>query len=179
MNLKDMLVFLDTGNASDGRLRLAANIARKHRACLKAAFPQTSRAPGFPFGLDVPRLEPGRGPANPCRVGEIPPCALEEMAEQRFRQNLQSLGVQGDWHPLVNADTSFELIFLARAADLVILGQVNPTSRPAPTWKPGEEIGRGLWPPGAYGPLYRQLFRHRSSRPGCLGRFAGGGAGDQ
>ena len=35
MNLRDIVVFLDAGTASEERLRLATSIARQHEACLR------------------------------------------------------------------------------------------------------------------------------------------------
>jgi nucleotide-binding universal stress UspA family protein len=140
MSLKDILVLLDGGTASDGRLRLATNIARDQHACLSAAFLQHSRAPGYLFGLDVPRLELVSGlPA--LSAPDIPrSAALAEIAEQRFRDSLRSFRVKGDWYPLAHVDTD-ELIALARAADLIIIGQINPDARPpVPAWKPEELV---------------------------------------
>ena len=56
MNLRDIVVVLDAGTASEERLRLATSIARQHEACLSAVFVQDERVAEFPSGLSVPRL---------------------------------------------------------------------------------------------------------------------------
>ena len=56
MNLRDIVVVLDAGTASEERLSLATSIARQHEACLSAVFVQDERVAQFPSGLSVPRL---------------------------------------------------------------------------------------------------------------------------
>jgi hypothetical protein len=47
---------------------------------------------------------------------------LAETVERRFRETLQLGGIAGDWHLFVRGGAA-ELIALAKAADLVIVGQ--------------------------------------------------------
>ena len=112
--LRDILVFLDMGSASAERLRLAKNIARDHEACLSAAL--------LP---DDPPSEFGRR-AMPA-----------ETVKQSLRDRL--LSFEGDWYPLNRVDTA-EMISLARTADLIVMGQVNPYCRPAPEWWPEDIV---------------------------------------
>ena len=60
---------------------------------------------------------------------------LAEVAEERFRDRLSSFGIEGKWHPLDRADTA-ELIALAQTTDLIIIGQMNPDTRPVLAWRP-------------------------------------------
>lgn len=113
MNLRDILVFLDGGAASEQRLWLATSIARQHGACLSAVFLQDDRV------IEIPR-------------STLP----SETVRHMFRDCLRSFGGEGDWYPLDRIDTA-ELIALARAADLTIIGQANPyLRRSAPAWRP-------------------------------------------
>lgn len=107
MSLRDILVFLDGGSASEGRLQLAVRIAREHGADLSGVFLHDDQA------------------------GVL----AAELAEQQFRACHTSIG--GDWHRMERRDPA-GLIALARTADLVVLGQINPHVRPAPWWRPDE-----------------------------------------
>jgi len=135
MNLKDILVFLDAGAASEGRLKLATNIARAHRAHLDAAFLPPGETADFlpgigtrPFGLggSLPDLGTAEIPRN---------AMLADVAEDRFRDLLRSFGIEGKWYPLDRKDTA-EFAALAQAVDLIILGQIDPDARPAPALRP-------------------------------------------
>jgi nucleotide-binding universal stress UspA family protein len=139
MSLKDILVFLDEGTPSEGRLQLAANIARDHQACLSAIFVQSGRATGSPPSLVAPWLGLVAGPPIPGAVDTTESAMLADIAEQRFRDCLRSPRLKGDWYPLDHAGTA-ELIPLARSADLIIVGQRNPNARPAPAWRPEEIV---------------------------------------
>jgi nucleotide-binding universal stress UspA family protein len=138
MGLKDILVFLDASPASEGRLRLATRVARDHGASLSAVFAHNDQATDFPPGLGVPR----RG-----LMTQLVPTAADitrsapfiDDAERQFRESRQSLGGEGEWHQLDRANET-ELIALARAADLIVIGQVNPNARPLPTWRPEDVV---------------------------------------
>src|SRR5205807_8062615 len=58
MGLKDILVCIDPTDAGDSRLRLAAAIAREHRAHLSAAYVLPEEIAGAPpyggFGISAP-----------------------------------------------------------------------------------------------------------------------------
>jgi nucleotide-binding universal stress UspA family protein len=137
MDLKDILVFLDDGSASEGRLELAMNIAHDHRACLSAVFMQSSRVSRSRPALAGPWLGLVKGPPIPGAIDTALGAVLADIAEQRFRD--RGLDVEGDWYPIDGADVT-ELITLARAADLVIIGQVDPNARPTPSWRPEEIV---------------------------------------
>jgi nucleotide-binding universal stress UspA family protein len=137
MNLRDIVVFLDVGTASEERLRLATSIARQHEACLSAVFLQDDRVAEFPSGLSVPRLMAGAPIPIAAEISRS--VMFAETAERRFRECLRSFRGEGDWHALDRASTT-ELIDLARAADLIVIGQVNPNARPAPAMRPEEIV---------------------------------------
>jgi nucleotide-binding universal stress UspA family protein len=139
MSFRDILVFLDGSSASEGRLQLAAKIARDQGACLSAVFLRNGHATGSRPRLAAPWLGLVAGPQTPCPIVTSQVSELAVVAERQFRDCLRSLEVEGHWYPLDRADTS-ELITLAQAADLVIIGQVNPAARPAPTWQPDEIV---------------------------------------
>jgi nucleotide-binding universal stress UspA family protein len=135
MNLKDILVFLDAGIASETRLKLAANIARDHRAHLEAAFLPSGETADFlpgigarPFGLGGSLPDLGTTEISRSAI-------LAEVTEERFRNHLRSFGIEGKWHLLDRADTA-ELVALAQAVDLIILGQINPDVRSTPALRP-------------------------------------------
>lgn len=135
MSLKDIVVFLDAGAASEGRLKLATNIAREHRAHLDATFLLPDETAELLPGLGVRPLGLVTSPPD-LSTTEIPRSAmLADVAEGRFRDHLRSFRIEGKWHPVDRADTA-ELTSLARAADLIILGQINPDARPASAWRP-------------------------------------------
>jgi nucleotide-binding universal stress UspA family protein len=136
MGLRDILVVLDSGAASEGRLRLATSLARQQGACLSVAFLQDSRRDDYPSGLTVPRL--GLVVGGSSAVAELmrdPP----NTAEDRFRDYLRCFGDKGDWHSLERAEAA-TLIALAQASDLIVAGQVNPDKGPVPSWSRPEEV---------------------------------------
>jgi nucleotide-binding universal stress UspA family protein len=135
MALKDLLVCLDAGAASGGRVRLALNLARAHRAHLGGAYvmPQADSLiahppagvvpPGGVTELGQARLTPGSAVTEVMHAAEI-----AENAEQRFTSELQINGIKGEWHLFDTGDEA-PLIELAKTVDLVILGQVSSESR--------------------------------------------------
>ena len=125
--------------ASEGRLQLATKIARDHGACLSAVFLQNGHATGSRPRFAAPWLGLVTGPPTSGAIVTSQISEPADIAEQQFRDCLRSLKVEGDWYPLSRADTG-ELITLAQAADLVIIGQVKPDARPAPTWRPEEIV---------------------------------------
>jgi nucleotide-binding universal stress UspA family protein len=139
MNLRDILVFLDEGTAAAGRLELAITVARDHGASLSAVFLQSNRVPDLPPGRATPWLGLGVGPAVAGAIMTSPRVLPADDAEQQFRDRLRSANVKGDWYPVDRSDTA-ELIMLAQAADLVVIGQADPGARAAPTWRPEEIV---------------------------------------
>ncbi|WP_158932735.1 universal stress protein [Acidisphaera sp. S103] len=138
MNLRDILVFLDESGASEGRLQLAITIARDHGASLSAVFLQNDIPDSSP-GRAAPWVGLGVGPVVAGAIMTSPRAMLADDAEQQFRDRLRSANVKGDWYPVDRTDTA-ELIALAQAADLVVIGQTDPAARPAPTWRPEEIV---------------------------------------
>ena len=137
MSLKDILVFLDVTPASEGRLRLATRVARDHGASLSAVFAGNDQA-DFPPGLGVPR----RGLITqliPSMEDMTQSAMFVDVAEQQFRECLCSLGGDGDWHQLDRPDDA-EVVAIARSADLIIIGQTNPNTRTASTWRPQDVV---------------------------------------
>jgi nucleotide-binding universal stress UspA family protein len=139
MSVKDILVFLDESSASNERLRLAMNVAKEHHACLSAAFSQDDRTPEMAINVGLARF-PAMGDQPAHRAPEISPGALlAETTERHFNESIRSLHVEGDWSSLTKDDVA-GAITLARAADIVIMGQVNPNARTAPGWRPEEIV---------------------------------------
>ena len=105
MNLRDIVVFLDVGTASEERLRLATSIARKHEACLSAVFLQDDRTAELPAGLSVSHL--GLMAVAPfSSATEISRSAmLADTAERHFRDCLGSFRGKGEWTALERVDT--------------------------------------------------------------------------
>jgi nucleotide-binding universal stress UspA family protein len=129
MRLKDILVFLDAGADSEGRLKLATAIARHHRAYLEAIFlPPVEKAhlqsgigPSQFLGSLATRLEGG--------IIELPKVAmLADIAESRFHDHLRLSGIGGKWQLLHGAKAA-ELIAHAPAVDLIVLGQTDRDAR--------------------------------------------------
>src|SRR5579863_2851341 len=102
MELKDILVCLDPTDAGEGRLRLAAALAREQLAHLSAAYVMPNEAPGAPpsggLGVNVPTgaawLPPGSIVAGIPAAG----AALSEIIEERFREEVRPHAIEGDWH---------------------------------------------------------------------------------
>ena len=154
MELKDILVCLDPTDAGDARLRLAAAIARDHRAHLSAAFVLPQEIAGAPpygigisapsgaadvaegsvvAGIPLPGAPPAIGPTR--RRG----AAVAEIIEQRFREAVRPHAIEGDWY-LFGAGESDELAALATTVDLVILGQTSPDYHLPTGFHPGDLV---------------------------------------
>lgn len=144
MSLRDILVVLDDGPASDQRLRLAARIAREQGACLSAVFLETDRPVrsrptqqgmqnAFTLGSSSILVDaPSSAESDACETGV-------EFFERRFRDCLRSTDDQGEWHCIRRSDPA-TLLTLAKGADLVVIGQVNPHAGANPSWYRPEEI---------------------------------------
>ena len=153
MNLRDILVFLDAGSAGEGRLQLATNVARDHGASLSAVFLQNGHATGSPPRLSAPWL--GATDEPPIPGTTVTYATRPDSAEQLFHDRLRSLRIEGDWKRVNRVDTN-ELIAFAQASDLVIIGQVRSRRSACAGVSAGGDSHR-LRPPGADGPVYRQL----------------------
>ena len=131
MSLKDILVCLDAGSASAGRLHLAIALAREHGSALSAAFLEHDPAPEHP---DVNALPVGLATPSAAMIGLRRETASAADQELRFRHCQQMLGTHGEWHHLDRGHT-VRLIDLARTPDLVVMGQTSPHARRSPWWR--------------------------------------------
>ena len=134
MALRDILVCIDAGAASDARIRLAFNLARAHRAHLVGAYvmPAAESLVAHPPAGVIPTGGiTGLGgeliiPGTP--VGEVlHEAEVAEGAEQHFRSELRNNGIDGEWH-LFDTGEEAKLIELAKTFDLTIIGQLSPDS---------------------------------------------------
>jgi nucleotide-binding universal stress UspA family protein len=139
MALKDILVGIDPSTAGEGRLKLALNLVRAHRAHITACYvmreehgaPVNPILPGAPVNLGPGVLV---APETRTTVGDpaFAPASREteraEQVEELFRTELQAHGLGGEWHLLSPGETA-GFIDLAKAFDLTILGQLSPEIR--------------------------------------------------
>ena len=152
MGLCDILVCLDATEAGDGRLELALNLAQANKAYLTAvyALPESR-------GSSIPPAGPGLpptvlGPVSPDGARAIggqpiiatpgqttPDAERADALEQRFRAELPLSGLDGEWHMLNRADLA-ELIQLAKAADLTVLGQYPGSDSGGATWLHPDDV---------------------------------------
>ncbi len=148
MALRDILVCLDGTAAGDGRLELALNLAQTDKAHLTAVYalrePRGSAAPPAGVGLPPTVLGPV-SPDGARAIGGLPISAAAPVAqalreaeradavERRFREELPLRALEGEWHMLDHTDLA-ELIRLAKAADLAILGQYPGDDSDGVTW---------------------------------------------
>jgi nucleotide-binding universal stress UspA family protein len=141
MALKDILVGVDPSTAGEGRLKLALNLVRAHKAHITACYimREEHAAPG-PILPGVP-VNPGPGllvapQAGPTLADTVPtpisPASREaeraEQVEELFRTELRAHGLGGEWHLLSPGETAV-FINLAKSFDLTILGQLSPEIR--------------------------------------------------
>ena len=118
MSLKDILVHVDTTQAGEARLEFAVRLARRVGACLSGVFVLPPP--------DPPIVAPEVGPVVIDFTATL--AALEReahLAEEKFKATLKRDGVHGEWHR-ERGPAATMVSRRARAADLVILGQVDP-----------------------------------------------------
>jgi nucleotide-binding universal stress UspA family protein len=155
MELKDILVCLDPTDAGEARLRLAAAIARDHRAHLSAAYLASQEIAGAPpyggIGISAPAGAAGIAEGSVVAGVPLPGAApatgpdtsrgavVADIVEQRFRQALRPHALEGDWH-LFGSGESDELVALTTAVDLVIFGQTSPDYRLPTGFSPGDLV---------------------------------------
>ena len=151
MGLRDILVCLDATEAGDGRLELALNLAQTNRSYLTAVYalpePRAGILPAGP-GLPPTVLGPvspdgaraiGGQPVIAAPGQTLPDAERADALEQRFRAELPLSGLDGEWHMLDRADLA-ELIQLAKAADLTILGQYPGSDSSGATWLHPDDV---------------------------------------
>jgi nucleotide-binding universal stress UspA family protein len=141
MALKDILVGVDPSTAGEGRLKLALNLVRAHKAHITACYiMRAEHAAPSPIMPGVP-VNPGPGiliaPEGGPTLGDtvrppISPASREaeraEQVEELFRTELRAHGLGGEWHLLSPGETAV-FIDLAKSFDLTILGQLSPEIR--------------------------------------------------
>jgi len=151
MGLCDILVCLDATEAGDGRLELALNLAQANKAYLTAVYAlPLSRAGIPPAGPGLPPTV--LGPVSPdgaraiggqpfitTPVQPLPDAERADAMEQRFRAELPLSRLDGEWHMLDPADLA-ELIQLARATDLTVLGQYPGSNSGGATWLHPDDV---------------------------------------
>lgn len=149
MRLRDILVVLDAGPASEGRLRLAAQIARQQGGSLKAVFLRSSSTSPYHARRTNQTLAVIGVPSTlvmPFLSEEAIPLDRGELLEQQFRDCVRGLDGEGEWHLLERPDAPI-LMDLGKVADLIVLGQVNPYAGAVPSWYRPEEIVVGCGRP--------------------------------
>lgn len=141
MALKDILVGVDPSTAGEGRLKLALNLVRAHKAHITACYIMRGEhaapspiMPGEPVNpgpgiLIAPEAGPTLGDTVPTPIS---PASREaeraEQVEELFRTELRAHGLAGEWHLLAPGETAV-FIDLAKSFDLTILGQLSPEIR--------------------------------------------------
>ena len=174
MALRDIVVCLDATEAGDGRLELALNLAQVSKAHLTAIYASPELRAGIPPA--GPGLPPTvLGPVSPDGARAIggqssittpaqPPPEAEraDAMEQRLRAELPLSGLAGEWHMLNRSDLA-ELIQLARAVDLTILGQHPGSDSHGMTWLHPDDV---LVDAGRHERLARVVERDRRVRRG-------------
>ncbi len=143
MGLRDILVVLDDGPVSEGRLQLATRIARQQGASLSAVLLRSDRTIPSRVARKVPHLALTPGTS----AGLVAAALWEETGlrdepeflEQRVRDCHRYLERGGEWYCLDRPDPE-ALAKLAKAADLVVMGQVNPGAGAVPPWFRPEDI---------------------------------------
>jgi nucleotide-binding universal stress UspA family protein len=150
--LRDILVCLDATDAGENRLRLAAAIAREHRARLSAAYllpegiagappydglgvgaPAGAAESGLVAGIPAPSVRPAFSPAVSRGA------ALADIIEQRYREAVLPQSGEGDWHQFGSGEAA-ELVALVKAVDLAICGQASPEYRVASGYRPEDIV---------------------------------------
>src|SRR6266699_4247208 len=138
MDLRDILVCVDATDAGEGRLRLAAAIAREHSAHLSAAYVLQA--------------------ANGDRAAEI-----ADGVERRFRDSVYPHAVAGDWH-LFAAGEGENLVALLKTVDLAVFGQASPDHRAPSGFRPDDLVMAGGRPvlvipyAGEFGAIGRRVL---------------------
>src|SRR5438105_1360084 len=93
--------------------------------------------------------------------------------EERFREELQTRGLDGEWHIADHTDAA-GLIKLAEAADLALLGQYPGDDSDGVTWLRPDHVVTAVGRPVLRRPLCRHLRVGRQPGARRLGRNARG-----
>ncbi|HVC55949.1 MAG TPA: universal stress protein [Stellaceae bacterium] len=149
MDLKDILVCLDATDAGEGRLRLAAAIAREHHAHLSAAYL-------LPRSIPAGAVSPAAGGGPPTGAAWLPQSgsaprdasgesdepstvSLADIIEERFREEVRPHAIEGDWH-LFAAGEGDQLAELLKTVDLAIFGQNAPDDHVPAHFRPEDLV---------------------------------------
>jgi nucleotide-binding universal stress UspA family protein len=145
---------LDATAAGNGRLELALNLAQANKAHLTAvyALPEPRGSAAWPAGVGLPPTVLGPvSPEGARAIGGQPISAAAPVAqvlreaeradtiEQRFREELPVRALDGEWHRLDHTDLA-EMIQLAKATDLAILGQYPGDDSDGLTWLRADDL---------------------------------------
>jgi nucleotide-binding universal stress UspA family protein len=161
MALRDILVCLDATAAGNGWLELAFNLAQLNKARLTAVYalpifrgsgappaavglPPTVLGPVSPDGARAIGREPISPPAPEAQV--LREAERADTVEQRFREELPLRALDGEWHRLDHTGLT-ELIQLAGAADLAVLGQYPGDDSDGVTWLRPDHVVLGAGRP--------------------------------
>jgi nucleotide-binding universal stress UspA family protein len=125
MQLRDILVHLDTTPQAEDRLRLAASLARQRDAHLTGLHVIDVMLPAIMAG------DASGGVAIADLLGQMREDALAAAArvEAAFRERLQLDGIKGEWR-LAEGMTAEQVALHARCADLLVVGQEDPDGGP-------------------------------------------------
>lgn len=128
MRLRDILVHLDATERAGTRLRLAADLARRHGAHLTGL---------HVVDIELPVVFSGEA-GGAAVLAEV----LEDMrrdaqanaskVEAAFRERLRLDGIAGEWRP-VEGTAREQVALHARYADLVVVGQADPETGQPPS----------------------------------------------
>jgi nucleotide-binding universal stress UspA family protein len=134
--LSDILVCLDETPAGDGRLKLAARLAREHGAQLLGAFvgADEGRETFFEPRAAAEDAQPPGG-AGLLERGSTAGMSRVEQMERRFRETLLVNAIDGDWYLIDRPDIA-ELLALATSVDLAILGQFSRETHSRAAFRP-------------------------------------------
>jgi nucleotide-binding universal stress UspA family protein len=142
MAIADVLLCTEPTTAGEGRLKLAVNLARTHKAHLSACYIMPEErggligtgiagAPVIPAAGMVgiaETLSPRIDPASAAVPQIAPEAERADIAELRFRSELRLNGLDGEWHVFSPGEMA-AFIELAKTVDLTILGQLSADSR--------------------------------------------------
>jgi nucleotide-binding universal stress UspA family protein len=140
--LRDIIVVLDDAAPSETRLTIAMALAQQHNAYLTGLSALDLLTPARPVVQPRDPLETDAPPASAllnlgvARPYDYPDADTQvaekaERIEAAFRERLRLSGVQGDWR-VASGKVSETVVRQARHADLIILGQVDPSHPPLP-----------------------------------------------
>lgn len=139
MPFKDIVVHVDNGPASEGRVHLACEIARRHRAHLLALYciellPIIRFSPwGDPGYSDFASTE---NIQHSYRAAALAPA---EKIEAIFHAEANRVGINSKWR-LVEGIGADSVTRQARYADLVVLGQIDPETSSRSSVVPEEVV---------------------------------------